>query len=93
MKRRTNVRKEFLISKRYILRKKKISCLRYILTKTGNFYGIKVTLCNNCEKEKSEVLLPENTKKEVMYFIKALAKNISFPIELKYILSDLNNKN
>ena len=89
------MRREALISKKYIIKNKKIFCLRYLFIEIGNFYGIKVTYSDKNVKNKSsieenEVILEKNSKAEILSFINILSENFSFPVELDCILEDLS---
>ena len=84
---------EIEISRRYVIMNKRVTCLRYLLVRSGNFYGIKIIFQKGKGKNQSEenkMILPKNSKDKIISFINILAENLSFPIELEGILEDLN---
>ena len=80
------MKKEILLSKKYLIRKNKVLILYYFLIKKGADYGIKIVYQN----EISEVFIAGTKKSTILVLIDTLSENFTFPIELTCILDDLS---
>ena len=71
------------IVRKRMLKNRQIVYLRYFLIRINNTYGVRIVY----KDEKYELLL-NKPKKKVIEIIGILAKELTFPLELKYILED-----